>query len=203
MTIDHAQRLARFAVGELATFTPGPRAAGESGPASRWRMELGAHWHREAHAADAATDPARRQEVPLRGALTQRGWLFQLEGRIDQLHATPSGPLIRELKTTLLRLPADPAELRAHSPGHFVQLGLYLRLHALAEPTAPPPRGELVFIEAGTGLQQVVPFSHLDEATTEAHLDLVADFLEARRAALARLRSLTWQPAFTTPRPGQ
>ena len=203
MTIDHAQRLARFAVGELATFTPGPRASGESGPASRWRMELGAHWHREAHAADAATDPARRQEVPVRGALTQRGWLFQLEGRIDQLHATPSGPLIRELKTTLLRLPADPAELRAHSPGHFVQLGLYLRLQAHADPAGPAPHGELVFIEAGTGLQQVITFSTADEAATEAHLDLVADFLELRRAALARLRSLTWQPAFATPRPGQ
>ncbi|MEN9841431.1 MAG: hypothetical protein RL376_1231 [Verrucomicrobiota bacterium] len=203
MIIDHEHRLARFAVGELATFNPGPRAVGESGTSARWRMELGAHWHREAHAADAAADSTRRQEVAVNGSLTQRGWRFLLEGRIDQLHPTPSGPLIRELKTTLLRLPADPAELRAHSPGHFIQLGLYLRLHALAEPATPPPRGELVFIEAGTGLQQVVHFSHLDKTTTDAHLDLVADFLETRRAALARLRTLSWHPAFATPRPGQ
>ncbi|MCX6938210.1 MAG: helicase [Verrucomicrobia bacterium] len=203
MTIDHAQRLARFAVGELATFAPGPRSVGESGPASRWRRELGSHWHREAHAADTATDSARRQEVSVSGTLAQRGWRFELEGRIDQLHPGPDGPLIRELKTTLLRLPAAPSELRAHSPGHFVQLGLYLRLHALADPATPPARGELVFIEAGTGLQQVVPFSTADETATDAHLDLVADFLEERRADLARLRSLTWRPAFATPRPGQ
>ena len=190
-------------MGELATFAPGPRSVGESGTSARWRRELGSHWHREAHAADAATDSTRRQEVSVSGTLAQRGWRFVLEGRIDQFHPGPDCPLIRELKTTLLRLPAYPAELRAHSPGHFVQLGLYLRLHALAEPTAPPPRGELVFIEAGTGLQQVVPFSHLDETATDAHLDLVADFLEERRSALAHLRTLTWQPAFATPRPGQ
>ena len=237
MTIDHASRSARFGVGELATFAPGPRAA-HDGQGGRWRMELGSHWHRELRAAADPADAALRHEVPVQGALAHRGWLFHLEGRLDQLHATPVGPLIREIKTTLARLPLEAAELRAAHPTHFVQLGLYLLLHELAHPSAPatapstpptpaapppsnppakpPPAkynqigytvpkaaGELVFVEAGTGLQQVVAFAETDRAATLAHLDLVAEFLEQRRAALARLRALVWRPAFAAPRPGQ
>ncbi len=209
MTIDHAHRAATFAIGELATFTPGPRPVGEAGPAARWRMELGSHWHRELRAATPADAPAHRFEVPLRGALAHRGWLLHLEGRLDQLVATPAGPVIREIKTTLARLPLEPAELRAHHPGHFIQLGLYLLVHELASsaPTtaaAPArPTGELVFVEAGTGLLQVVPHTDADAAATLAHLDLVTDFLEARRDSLARLRTLAWRPAFAAPRAGQ
>ena len=201
MTIDHASRSARFGVGELATFAPGPRAVPD-GQGGRWRLELGSHWHRELRAAADPTDAALRHEVPVQGALAHRGWLFHLEGRLDQLHATPAGPLIREIKTTLARLPLEAAELRAAHPTHFIQLGLYLLLHELAAPT-PSPAGELVFVEAGTGLQQVVAFSETDRAATLAHLDLVADFLEERRVALARLRALAWRPAFAAPRPGQ
>lgn len=200
MTIDHANRSARFGVGELAAFAPGPRAA-HDGQGGRWRMELGSHWHRELRAAADPTD-ALRHEVPVQGALAHRGWLFHLEGRLDQFHANPAGPLIREIKTTLARLPLEAAELRAAHPSYFVQLGLYLLLHEMAALT-PAPAGELVFVEAGTGLQQVIPFAEADRTATLAHLDLVADFLEERRAALARLRTLEWRPAFATPRPGQ
>jgi Rad3-related DNA helicase len=222
LTLDHANRLVRFAVGELATFSPGPRAAGDSASA-RWRMEIGSHWHRELRAASEAADsagilagaapPLRRHEVPMRGTLAQRGWRFELEGRLDQLHLTPAGPLIREIKTTLARLPVAPEELRATHPSHFIQLGLYLRLHELTHPGTPgsssapphttPPAGELVFVEAGTGIQQVVAFTDQDRAATDAHLDFVADFLEQRHATLARLRQLTWRPAFASLRTGQ
>jgi DNA excision repair protein ERCC-2 len=243
VTTDFPARAAAFAIGELAAFSPGPRAPGEGGAASRWRMELGSHWHRELRAAAETATPEHRHEVPIRGALVHRGWRFELEGRLDQLQSTPAGPLIREIKTTLEKLPRDPAELRAAHPAYFIQLGLYLRLPLPEKcnqigyttpsepsnpvglsptekrnqigytfpsaspspaPTAHPrPAGELVFVEAGTGLQQVVPFTDSDDATTEAHLDLVADFLEQRRASLERLRTLVWRPAFATPRPGQ
>ncbi len=263
VTTDFPNRAAAFAIGELAAFAPGPRAIGEGGAAARWRMELGSHWHRELRAAAETATPEHRHEVPLRGALLHRGWRFELEGRLDQLQATPAGPLIREIKTTLEKLPRDPAELRAAHPAYFIQLGLYLRLplphpcnpigytaapstpnplnpnthtepcnplgYTLPPPTPPlspekcnqigytfpphsvpheaatrpRPAGDLVFVEAGTGLQQVVPFTDADQATTDAHLDLVADFLEQRRAALERLRTLIWRPAFATPRPGQ
>jgi Rad3-related DNA helicase len=206
VTIDHDKRHASFAVGELATFTPGPRPPGDTGASARWRMELGSHWHRELRAATPADAPGHRFEVPVRGALAHRGWTFALEGRIDQLIDTAEGPVVREIKTTLATLPRDPAELRSTHPGHFIQLGLYLLLLELAGPPSAASaraRGELVLVEAGTGLLQVLPRLESDHAATLAHLDLVAEFLEERRSALARLRALVWQPAFAAPRPGQ
>jgi len=201
VNIDHSSRSARFGVGELATFAPGPREP-HDGQGGRWRMELGSHWHRELRAAADPADAALRHEVPVQGVLARRGWLFHLEGRLDQLRASASGPLIREFKTTLARLPLETAELRATHPSHFIQLGLYVLLLEFAAPQ-PAPAGELLFIEAGTGLQQAVAFTETDRTAALAHLDLVAGFLEDRRLALERLRTLSWQPAFATPRPGQ
>jgi DNA excision repair protein ERCC-2 len=204
--IDHERRAATFALGELAAFTTGPRSP-EGGPSGRWRAEIGTHWHREKRAAletPGAPSPgsAPSFELPIRGALARRGWLFQLEGRLDQSLPTADGAHLRELKTTLERLPRPADELRAAHPGHFHQLGLYLALAELAEP-ARRFSGELLYIEAGTGLEQSVPFTAADRAALDAHLDGVADFLEQRRAALLRLRSLRWTPAFASPRPGQ
>ncbi len=201
LILDHANRLARFAVGELATFATGPRAAGD-GASARWRMEIGAHWHRELCAAAGPDDFQCQHEVGVRGTLARRGWRFELEGRIDQLHVTGSGYVVREVKTTLEKLPRDNAELRASHPSHFIQLGLYVLLSELSNP-AQDFRGQLLFVEAGTGLQQGVAFNDQDRAATEGHLELVADFLEKRHATLARLRQLTWRPAFAAPRPGQ
>jgi Rad3-related DNA helicase len=215
--IDHERRAATFALGELATFSTGPRKP-ESGPSGAWRAEIGSHWHREKRAAlenpktsdlgaplAGLSDPAPsapRFEVPVRGALAHRGWLLQLEGRIDQVLPRPDGEHFRELKTTLDRLPRPPAELRAARPEHFHQLGLYLLLAELARP-ALRFSGELLYVEAGTGLEQSLAFADSDRVALLAHLDAVADFLEQRRAALLRLRSLRWSPAFAAPRPGQ
>lgn len=208
MQIDHERRSAVFALGELAAFTPGPRPP-DSGPSGRWRAELGARWHRDKRAAlESASAPgdtgeaAPRFEVTIRGALAHRGWLFQLDGRIDQALPTPGGAHLRELKTTLVRLPRPAEELRAAHPEHFRQLGLYLTLSELAEP-ARRFTGEIVYIEAATGLEQSVAYSEADRTALGGHLDVVADFLEQRRAALLRLRALRWTPAFAAPRPGQ
>jgi Rad3-related DNA helicase len=201
LNLDHSNRIARFAVGELATFAPGPRATSD-GASARWRMEIGSHWHRELRTAAGPDDSKCQHEAVVRGTLARRGWRFELEGRIDQLHLTGSGYVVREIKTTLEKLPRDSDELRAAHPSHFIQLGLYIRLSELINP-GQSFRGQLLFVEAGTGLQQGVDFNDRDLAATEAHLDLVADFIEQRHASLARLRSLTWQPAFAAPRPGQ
>ncbi len=209
MQIDHERRAATFALGELAAFTTGPRAP-DGGPSGRWRAEIGSHWHREKRAAlerpDLLAGPAPaeapRFEVPIHGALVRRGWTFHLEGRLDQAIPAANGEHLRELKTTLERLPRPADELRAARPEHFHQLGLYLALAELAEPSRRFS-GELLYIEAGTGLEQSIPFSDADRAALDAHLGGVADFLEQRRAALVRLRSLRWTPAFATPRPGQ
>lgn len=209
MQIDHERRAATFAIGELAAFAPGPRAP-DSGPSGRWRAELGTHWHREKRAALEASSSdllgsisvPPSFEIPIRGLLARRGWLFHLEGRLDQSLPTADGAHLRELKTTLARLPRPAEELRATRPEHFHQLGLYLALSALSEP-ARRFTGELLYIEAGTGIEQPVPFTDSDRSALDTHLDTVADFLEERRAALARLRALRWTPAFSTPRPGQ
>jgi len=216
--IDHERRAATFALGELAAFSAGPRPA-DSGPAGRWRAEIGSHWHREKRAAletssastttsaaDAlpglAPPAAPSFEVPIRGAIAHRGWLFHLEGRLDQSLPGPEGAHLRELKTTLERLPRPAEELRAARPEHFHQLGLYLALSELAEPTKRFS-GEVLYVEAGTGLEQSVPFTEADRLALHGHLDAVAEFLEQRRSALQRLRALRWTPAFAAPRPGQ
>lgn len=206
--IDHERRTASFAAGELAAFSPGPHAP-DSGPTGRWRAELGSHWHRENRTAlelasstalDAANAP--RFELTLRGVLAHRGWLFRIEGRLDQALPRSDGAHLRELKTTLQKLPRPADELRAARPEHFHQLGLYLALSELAEP-ARRFTGELLYIEAATGLEQAVAFTDADRAALSAHLDVATDFLEERCAALERLRALRWNPAFATPRPGQ
>lgn len=201
LILDHANRLARFAVGELATFATGPRAAGD-GASTRWRMEIGSHWHRELRAAAGTEDVRCQHEVAVRGTLARRGWRFELDGRMDQLHLTDSGYLIREIKTTVEKLPREIFDLRTAHPSHFIQLGLYILLSELIN-QGKSFHGQLVFVEAGTGLQQAVAFNDRDLAATEAHLELVADSLEQRHATLARLRQLTWHPAFSAPRPGQ
>ncbi len=208
MQIDHERRSAVFALGELACFTPGPRPP-DAGPSGRWRAELGSRWHRDKRAAVEAASATKdsgefapRFEVAIRGALARRGWLFQLEGRIDQALPAPDGAHLRELKTTLQPLPRSAEELRSAHPDHFRQLGLYLALSELAEP-GRRFTGELVYIEAATGLEQSVAYSEADRTALDGHLDIVADFLEQRRAALLRLRSLRWTPAFASPRPGQ
>jgi Rad3-related DNA helicases len=205
--IDHERRSASFALGELAAFTTGPRSP-DAGPSGRWRAELGTHWHREkrdalnaAHASSPEAD-IPRFEIPIRGALAHRGWLLEIEGRLDQSLPNADGAHLRELKTTLDRLPRPAEDLRAAHPEHFHQLGLYLVLSELAEP-GRRFTGELLYIEAGTGLEQSVPFNEADRVALTAHLDAVTDFLERRRTALLRLRSLRWTPAFSSPRPGQ
>lgn len=209
MQIDHERRAATFALGELAAFTTGPGSF-DTGPTGRWRAELGSHWHREkrvalenSFASGTELDNAHPAfEVVIRGSLAHRGWLFHLDGRLDQSLPAPDGAHLRELKTTLHRLPRRPEELRAAHPEHFHQLGLYLALSELAEP-AKRFSGEVLYIEAGTGLEQSVRFSEEDRAALNGHLDSVADFLEQRRTALIRLRTLRWTPAFAAPRPGQ
>lgn len=203
MQIDWEARIARAGVGELAAFSSGPRAP-EGGVAARWRAELGSLWHREKRAAAEAAGEAGRHEQPLRGTLVRRGWRFELEGRVDRRLDTPAGPVWREIKTTLARLPAPEDELRATHPGHIVQIGLYLALVEAAEPAGSrSARGELLYVEVGTGLEQIVAFTEADRAAVEARLAEVADFWEERREARRRLRELRWRPAFSAPRPGQ
>jgi Rad3-related DNA helicase len=87
-------------------------------------------------------------------------------------------------------------------PEYFVQLAAYLALHALS-PSSEPARGELVFVEASSGLVQTLAATANTTSLLHARLDTLVDFLESRNSAAARRRNLPHRPAFTSLRPGQ
>jgi Rad3-related DNA helicase len=121
-----------------------------------------------------------------------------------------SGMLLREIKSVMRPLPMEEAELRADYPAYFLQLAAYLVLLRSASSGSPlrAPgsmliRGELVFVEAGSGLSQTIALTPFDEALVFHQLDAVVEFLNLRLRATARRRSLMFHPAFPSLRPGQ
>lgn len=196
------QRTVSLSVGEFADFALGPRDA-TGGPQGLWRAQLGQHWHEELrrrtereHTVDGALRPDVQFEVVIEGRLVHRGWTFLLAGRIDQV----VGPLLREIKSVMRPLPAEEAELRADYPAYFLQLSTYLALQRLQ---GLSPRGELVFVEAGSGLAQTIALTPFDEALVTHQLDAVADFLALQARAIERRRALDFAPPFVDLRPGQ
>ena len=209
MHFDLATRIVTLGVGEMATFALGPRSA-RGGAGGLWRAQLGQHWHNELRRR-SEEEPGARFEVPIGGDYPWRGWIFRLAGRIDQFLPSPAGGVVlRELKTVTRPLPAPAHELQAEFPEYFVQLAAYLVLHALAQkanPARPEPvegvRGELVFIEAGSGFVQPVAAPAASAAILHGQLDGLVNFLDARRRACERRRALPVRPAFAELRPGQ
>jgi Rad3-related DNA helicase len=227
-SLDH--RTATLGVGEFSEFALGPRDAA-GGPQGLWRAQLGTHWHRELRTRTAGENPAATFEVAIEGRVAHRGWILSLAGRIDQLIPEGGGRILREIKTVTRPLPAPEAELRAAYPAYFVQLATYLALLRLApepgarqlsvgvparfptetagtrQPIVDTPRGalrgELLFVEAGSGLSQAVALTPADDGLFQARLEAVAEFLTARQRARERLRGLRFRPAFATLRSGQ
>jgi Rad3-related DNA helicase len=212
MEFDLDQRSAALGVGELAAFALGPRDAGD-GPAGVWRAQLGTRWHQALRAQTAAATAAAEFEVAVAGRIFHEGWTLTLSGRIDQLvpAALAGGAAcLREIKTTLRALPADEAELRADHPDYFAQLAAYVALARLAPDALPaavagggPVRGELVFVEAGSGLAQTLALLPADDGLFRARLTAVVEFLNLRWRARERLRGLRFHPAFSALRAGQ
>jgi DNA excision repair protein ERCC-2 len=190
-------RTVSLGIGELAEFRLGPRGTG-GGPAGLWRAQLGQHWHTELRQRVAGV-PGARFEVPLQADYRWRGWLFSLTGRIDQILPGESGPVLREIKTVSLPLPAEECALRASFPGYFLQLAAYLAL----VPESGAARGELVFVEIATGLVQTLALGAGTTAEFHAQLDQLVEFLEHRLRARERRRGLRVRPPFASPRPGQ
>ncbi len=203
MDFDLDQRTASLSIGEFSAFTVGPRES-DDGSQGIWRAQLGTRWHQELRATASVATPAATFEVPVTGRVFHAGWTLTLTGRIDQfIPATVLAPaILREIKTTLRPLPADETGLRVDHPAYFAQLATYLALRRIADP-AEKIRGELVFVEAGSGLSQTIPFTSADEASFRAQLERVAEFLNLRHRARDRLRTLTFRPAFTELRAGQ
>ncbi|HEY0945182.1 MAG TPA: helicase C-terminal domain-containing protein [Opitutaceae bacterium] len=200
-SLDH--RTASLSVGEFADFAIGPRGS-DGGPQGIWRAQLGTHWHQELRKQASTETPEATFEIVIAGRVFHGGWTLTLTGRIDQFVPAAAGnaATLREIKTVTRALPVPEEELRADYPAYFAQLATYLALHRLA-PGATPVRGELVFVEAGSGLAQTIAFSPADEALFRTRLEGVVEFLNHRHRARERLRALSYRPAFAELRPGQ
>ncbi len=203
MDFDLDQRTASLSIGEFSGFTIGPRESGD-GSQGLWRAQLGTRWHQQLRATAGAATPATTFEVPVTGRVFHAGWTLTLTGRIDQLlPATSTTPaVLREIKTTLRTLPAPEEELRADHPDYFAQLATYLALRRIVD-ASEKIRGELVFVEAGSGFIQTIVFTSADEAPFRVQLERVAEFLNLRLRARERLRALSFRPAFGELRAGQ
>ena len=198
-------RTASLSVGEFAGFSLGPRDSG-GGPHGLWRAQLGQHWHHELRARTEVAAPDAQFEVGIDGRLTHCGWTIALTGRIDQL----VGNTLREIKSVSRPLPARETDLRTDYPAYFLQLATYLVLFRTSHSSLgsshlalAPLRGELVFVEAGSGLSQTIALTPFDEALVHHQLDALVGFLNLRLRATARRRSLTFRPAFPSLRAGQ
>ena len=205
MTFDLDQRTASLSIGEFAAFTIGPREPSDhTGPQGLWRARLGTRWHQELRATASAATPETTFEVPLTGQVFHGGWTLTLTGRIDQFLPASGNhhAILREIKTTLDPIPAPEEDLRAAHPEYFAQLASYLALRRIADPTEKI-RGELVFVEAGSGLSQTIVFTANDEAPFRVQLERVAEFLNLRLRARERLRHLDYRAAFADLREGQ
>jgi DNA excision repair protein ERCC-2 len=212
-------RTAAMSVGEFADFSLGPRDS-NGGPQGIWRAQLGTHWHVELRSRATAEHAAAAEfEIPITGRIAHRGWTLTFTGRIDQLIRTPSGVVLREIKTVTRALPVDESELRRDYPEYFIQAATYAALARsglLAPAPAPFPligdaplaastvtRTELVFVETSSGLAQTIALTPADEQLFRNQLERIAEFLNLRLRARERLQNLRFQPAFAVPRPGQ
>jgi Rad3-related DNA helicase len=212
MEFSLANQTVSLSVGEFAGFVLGPQDAG-GGPQGLWRAQLGQHWHNELRkrteqefTVDGTLRPDVQFEIVIEGRLVHRGWTFTLAGRIDQI----VGDTLREIKSVTRPLPAEEADLRADYPEYFRQLAAYavlVRVSSLNSQLGTLNRAalrtELIFVEAGAGLTQTIALTPFDEALVHHQLDVLVEFLNQRLRATERRRSLQFQPAFTTLRPGQ
>jgi Rad3-related DNA helicase len=233
MEFSFEDRTCALSVGDFASFTLGPRDAGQGGPSGAWRAQLGQQWHIRLRAQVEQEVAARTSvdgkadfafEVPLALGYLHGGWTFQFTGRIDQLITTADAATVREIKTVGGPLPASEATLRTDYPDYFIQTVTYLALLRSAPQNAGEPmspigslslrrstggrrlaslRAELVFVEVGTGITQTVVLTADDEAVFRTQLERVTEFLNLRLRARDRLRSLRFRPAFAVLRPGQ
>jgi Rad3-related DNA helicase len=201
MRFSFTDRTASLSVGEFASFAIGPREGGP-GAAGPWRALLGQHWHNELRNRARQEFPAAEFEVPVEETVTHRRWRLTLTGRIDQrIPAAEGGPeLLREIKTITRDVPAAEEELRADHPSYFRQLATYLVLRRLRGLAAT---GELVFVEASSGLSQNVRLTPFDEALVHHQLDALVEFLESRSRAAERRRQLEFKTPFAKLREGQ
>ena len=202
MELDVSQRSVRLSVGELATFRnrPSPSSHGTN----PWRAAVGQQWHKSTENLVKAEQPGASFEVSVSVDWRHSDWLFQLNGRIDQLLPTKKGALVREVKTTRSPLPAPDETLLADYPAYFAQAASYrAMLEVLPEYTGQLITAEVQFINIENGALQSVSLDSSENIIFERQLDRLIPFLDERLGSLNRLREAQIKPAFDTLRVGQ
>ncbi len=202
MELDVSQRSVRLSVGELATFRnrPSPSSHGTN----PWRAAVGQQWHKSTENLVKAEQPGASFEVSVSVDWRHSDWLFQLNGRIDQLLPTKEGALVREVKTTRSPLPAPDETLLADYPAYFAQAASYrAMLEVLPEYTGQLITAEVQFINIENGALQSVSLDSSENIIFERQLDRLIPFLDERLGSLNRLREAQIKPAFDTLRVGQ
>ena len=202
MWIDSNERRVRLSVGELARFRNRPTSG--AGGHSRWRAQVGQQWHREAEAQARSAFPGAVFEQTIRAEWLLEGWIFEIQGRIDQMLPVESGYRLREIKTIRTALPASAEALAERYPDYFTQAATYLSLcRKLPEWQAHRLEAELSFIEIESGTAQNIPLREEDEHRFEAQLARLLPYLEDRRNCRLRFETSDIRPAFANLREGQ
>ena len=201
MELDVSQRSVRLSVGELATFRnrPSPSSHGTN----PWRAVVGQQWHKSTENLVKTEQPGANFEVNVSVDWRHSDWLFQLNGRIDQLLPTKEGALVREVKTTRRHLPTPDETLLADYPAYFAQAASYrAMLEVLPEYNGQLITAEVQFINIENGAIQSVSLES-SENIFERQLDQLVPFLDERLGSLNRLHKAQIRPAFDTLRVGQ
>ncbi len=203
MVIHEEENRVSLSVGEFAQFQLGPRPQ-RGRKAGLWRMQLGQSWHQQIQREDEAANPDTSSEVVIRATWFEAGWHIHLHGRIDQLERTESASILREIKTVSHALPLPEGDIATRYPDYLCQLAAYVKLaRLLPEYEGKPVAGELVLVEIEQGLRQVLPLTETHEAPFDTQMTSLCAFLNERRAAATRRRTLSYRPAFDQFRPEQ
>lgn len=202
MRIDSEKRRIRLSVGELARFrSQSLTGAGGHRP---WRAEVGRQWHQAAEAQAREFFPEARFEVPLQVEWLHGGWLFETQGRMDQVLPQKDSILIRELKTVRTELPEPEETLMERYPEYFNQVATYLCLaRKLPEWQKTRIDAEIQFIAIDSGTVQSVGLGRTAEDRFTHQLNQLVHYMERRRACRLRFRTEHIRPAFSVLRDGQ
>lgn len=202
MEIDAKERKVTLSVGEFARFSPYSKRSDSLG-FGNWRAQVGQQWHQ--HIQSNASEEGFVNEPSINGELIWNGWIFQLNGRIDQLGEENDRIRVREIKTVATALPIDPLEVSRKYKSYCLQLLAYREL-LLRQRDCDSSRIaiDLLLVEIASGITQSIRLNHETfDALIVDHLDGFAAYLDQKSARLTRLRSLQFKSAYEMPRPGQ
>lgn len=186
MEIDFERRRISIGVKDFVTFGRFEPESYQIGFTGSWRSRTGQQWHqqladesRRIHGNNCLTEVSIQAEIPF------RDWVFELQGRLDQVLISDSPTFVREIKTTHLLLPDNPELLENAHPTHFAQMSLYLRMCEACEdlPFPLPAKGELVFVNFSNGIRQSVPIRKEHTDALDTTFESWHAFLESRRSS--------------------